>query len=123
MKNVYSCLCVSESFFGKTYDEIVEMIFSVPSDLSVHCVKMKINGNVYICCVNTVEFVYKYNRWYFFNKTCARIDEDNYRTNGFAVSCFNLLKYGFRTICTICQFPLQQKLFQHLVKVKYVSKY
>ena len=60
-------------FFGKSYEEITEIIFDVPSDYSYKCVKMKIDNDIYISCFETVEFCFQYNRWYFFNKTCSQL--------------------------------------------------
>ena len=111
MKNVYVCGCLQNDFHNKTYEEVLYKIFENPSDYSIF-VRIKVESNLYIFCRQIIEFCYKTNRWYFFNKTC------NHQTDGMTVSCFHLLKFGFRSICKVCVCPLQVKLFPFLIKLK-----
>ena len=111
MKNIFACGCSKNDFYNKTYEEVLYKIFENPSDYSIF-VRIKVNSNLYICCPQIIEFCYKANRWYFFNKTCSN------QMSGMTVSCFHLLKFGFRSICKVCICPLQVKLFPFLIKVK-----
>ena len=109
MKNIYTCGCIADDFYKKTIDEIIT-IFENQFEFSSF-IRINFDDNFYIFCPRIAEFCYKANRWYFYNKTCI---EDS----GFCVSCFHFLKYGFKTICQVCIFPLQKKLFPFLIKVK-----
>ena len=111
MKNIYVCGCFKNDFHNKTYDEILYNIFMNPSDYSIF-VRIEIETDLYICCPQIIEFCYKTNRWYFFNKTCSK------KMAALTVSCISLLKFGFRSICKVCVCPLQVKLFPFLIKVK-----
>ena len=111
MRNVYVCGCFQKYFYNKTYDEILVNVFQNPSDYSIF-VRIEIETDLYICCPQIIEFCYKTNRWYFFNKTCSN------QMAGLTVSCISLLKFGFRSICKVCVCPLQVKLFPFLIKVK-----
>ena len=111
MRNVYVCSCFQKDFYNKTYDEILHNVFMNPSDYSIF-VRIEIETDLYICCPQIIEFCYKTNRWYFFNKTCSN------QMAGLTVSCISLLKFGFRSICKVCVCPLQVKLFPFLIKVK-----
>ena len=113
MKNVYICGCLGfkDEIHKKTYDEILDEIFNNPSNYSIF-VRMKVETDLYICCVRMIEFCYKCNRWYFFNKTCRS------QMSSMVVSCFSLLKFGFREICKVCICPLQVKLLPFLIKIK-----
>ena len=115
MRNVFVCECIGfdSELYKKSYDQILNEIFNNPSDYSVYFVRMKINEDLYVCCVRMIEFCYKCNRWFFFfNKTCSS------QMSGMTVSCISLLKFGFREICKVCQCPLQTKLLPHLIKIK-----
>ena len=111
MKNLYTCGCLQNDFHNKTFEEVLYKFFENPSEYSIF-VRIKYDSNLYICCSQIIEFCYKANRWYFFNKTCSN------QMSGITVSCFHLLKFGFRSICKVCIFPLQVKLFPFLIKVK-----
>ena len=111
MRNVYVCGCFQKYFYNKTYDEILVNAFQNPSDYSIF-VRIEIETDLYICCPQIIEFCYKTNRWYFFNKTCSN------QMAGLTVSCISLLKFGFRSICKVYVCPLQIKLFPFLIKVK-----
>ena len=106
MKNIYTCGCLADDFYRKTIHEILT-IFENRVEFSSF-IRINLDDNFYIFCPWITEFCYKANRWYFYNKTCGR----SY------VSCFHLLKYGMKTICQVCIFPLQKKLFPFLIKVK-----
>ena len=111
MKNIYTCGCIADDFFKKTYHEILT-IFENWLEFSGF-VRINLDDNFYIFCPWITEFCYKANRWYFFDKTCGNSYGLCYR-----LSCFHLLKYGFKTICQVCISPLQRKLFPFLIKVK-----
>ena len=110
MKNLYTCGCLQNDFHNKTVEEVIK-IFKQPSDYSLF-VRINFKTDFYICCPKIIDFCYKVNRWYFFNKTCDR------KMDGMSVSCISLLKFGFRNICQVCVCPLQFKLFPFLIKVK-----
>ena len=110
MKNIYTCGCLQNDFHNKTFEEVIQ-IFDQPLCYSTF-VRINFKTDFYICCPKIIEFCYRANRWYFFNKTCCS------HMFGMNVSCYHLLKFGFRTICQVCIYPLQVKLFPFLIKVK-----
>ena len=110
MRNLYTCGSLQNDFHNKTFEEVIQ-IFEQASDYSIF-VRINFETDLYVCCPKIIEFCYKANQWYFFNKTCCD------QTGGMTVSCFNLLKFGFRSICQVCVYPLQVKLFPFLIKVK-----
>lgn len=109
MTNIYSCVCISDSLFGLSYDEINEMVSSC-SDLSTHLIIIENLDNFYICCRDSIEFCFVFNRYFIRDKTCANVNE--------TISCFDLIKYGFKNICELCQSVLDIFLYSFLVKVK-----
>ena len=108
MKNIYTCGCLADDFRKKTLHEILT-IFETQLEFSGF-IRINLDHNFYIFCPWITEFCYKANRWYFYKKTCS---------NHYGLcDCFHLLKFGFKTICQVCIFPLQKKLFPFLIKVK-----
>ena len=82
---IYSCLCVCDSLFNMTNDQIMKT-FSTISDLSADMITIEKEDNLYICCRDSIIFCYEI----FDNNnfiTCASIFDP--------VSCFDLLIYGF----------------------------
>ena len=112
MKNVFVCGCIGfdSELFTKSYEEILLEIFENPSDYSIF-VRIKVDTNLYICCSRMIEICYRIHRWFFNNKTCCK-------QHNMYVSCFDLLKYGFKSICNVCICPLQVKLLPFLIKIK-----
>ena len=106
---IFSCLCVCDSLFNMTNDQIVKT-FSTVSDLSANIITIEKEDNLYICCRDTIIFCYElYNDDDYV--TCATIFDP--------VSCFDLLSYGFFEICITCIQSLTDKdFFTNLVKVK-----
>ena len=113
MKNIYTCGCLADEFFIKTSYEILT-IFENRAELSGF-IRLNFDNNFYIFCPWMTEFCYKTNRWYFYGKTC---DTFGLYEESYCLSCFHLLKYGFKSICQLCIIPLQVKLFPFLIKVK-----
>ena len=113
MRNVFVCGCIGydSELFTKSYEEILLEIFENPSDYSIF-VRIKVETNLYICCSRMIEICYRIHRWYFYNKTCSK------QSNSMCVSCFSLLKFGFKEICKVCICPLQVKLLPFLIKIK-----
>ena len=114
MKNIYTCGCIADDFYKKTLHEILT-IFETRVEFSVF-IRINLDDNFYIFYPSITEFCYKANRWYFYNKTCG--NSCGLYDTCYHLSCFHLLKYGFKTICQVCIFPLQKKLFPFLIKVK-----
>lgn len=107
MKNIYVCGCFQNKFEKKTNDEIFN---SIIDDRSI--IYIKLDENVFICCRKIIDFCYKLNRCYFFERTCST------RLFGMCANCFHLLKFGFRDVCAVCTVPLQEKLFPFLIKIR-----
>ena len=114
MKNIYTCGCLADDFLNKTLHEILK-IFETQLEYSSF-IRINLDDDFYIFCPWITEFCYKANRWYFFDKTCSHLSGMN--STCYHVSCFHLLKYGFKTICQVCVYPLQKKLFLFLIKIK-----
>ena len=110
MKNIYTCGCLEDEFRNKTNDEVLQ-IFEVSSKYSTF-VKIKFERDFYICCSKIIEFCYRANRYFFIRNTCSS------HMSGMNVSCYHLLKFGFRSICYVCIYPLEIKLFPFLIKIK-----
>ena len=114
MKNIYTCECLADDFYKKTIQEILT-VFENRIEFS-DFIRINFDDNFYIFCPWITEFCFKANRWYFYDKTCGNITGMN---EGWCrLCCFHLLKFGFKTICQVCIFPLQKKLFPFLIKVK-----
>ena len=109
--NIYTCECIEDDFRKKTIEEILQ-IFEEGRLIYVHFIRMKVKENFYICCPRIIEFCYEVNRYFFFGKTCYE------NRQGMSISCYSLLKYGFKSLCEICICPLEIKLFPFLIKVK-----
>ena len=106
---IFSCLCVCDSLFNMTNDQIVKM-YSTISDLSVDIITIEKEDNLYICCRDTIIFCYELHNDDDF-VTCETIFDP--------VSCFDLISYGFHDICITCTESLINKdFFDNLVKVK-----
>ena len=114
MKNIYTCGCLANDFHNKTVDELLQ-IFERPTDYSSF-IRINLDDDFYIFCQQITEFCYKAHRYYFFDKTCSYLSGMN--SPFYHISCFLLLKYGFKTICQACIIPLQKKLFPFLIKIK-----
>ena len=110
--SVYVCQCIGydNDFTTKTYERIKFEYFDYPSDYSIF-VRMEIGEDLFICCSEMIDFCYRMHIYIFFNKSCRK-------TKNSSISCFTLLKVGFRSVCDVCIFPLQVKLFPYLIKVK-----
>ena len=116
---IYTCGCLADEFFMKTGNDILKIfenreIFENRVDL-LDFIRINVDDNFYIFCPWITEFCYKTNRWYFYGKTC---DTLGLYEECYLLSCFHLLKYGFKSICQLCISPLQVKLFPFLIKVK-----
>ena len=108
MKNVYSCVCVADTLTAMTYGEIKEM-FCLQCDLNCKYLVIEKENDYCIICAESVEFCYIYNNHF---ETCAD-------SKLMCISCFDVLKYGFRRICCLCEVSLQKYLYSDLVKIKY----
>lgn len=108
---IFSCLCIYDSLFSLTSNEIVKMV-STPSDLSTHIIIIEKLDNFYIRCRDTIVFCYEYQMF----------GDDNYATCAtilHPVSCFDLIPYSFSNICETCTELLTSVyFFDNLVKVK-----
>ena len=112
MKNIYTCNCLLDHFLKITTQEIL-VAFENNHAKFADFIRINVDDNFYIFCPWITEFCFKANRWYFYDKTCGT------RTGEWShLCCFHLLKFGFKTICQTCIFPLQKKLFPFLIKVK-----
>ena len=112
MKNIYTCNCLLDDFLKKTTQEIL-VTFENNHAKFADFIRFNVNDNFYVFCPWITEFCFKADRWYFYDKTCGN------RTGEWChLCCFHLLKFGFKTICQVCIFPLQKKLFPFLIKVK-----
>ena len=109
--NIYTCGCIEDDFRRKTIEEILQ-IFEEGRQNYVPFIRMKLRENFYICCPRIIEFCYYANRYFFLKKTCSDA------RCGTWVSCYDLLKFGFKSICQLCVCPLEVKLFPFLIKVK-----
>lgn len=108
MKNVYSCSCIADTLTAITSSQIKEM-FRLQYDLNCKYVEIEKENDYYIICAESVEFCYIYNNYF---ETCAD-------SKIMCISCFDVLKYGFRRICSMCELGLQKYLYRNLVKIKY----
>ena len=112
MKNIYTCNCLLDDFLKITTQEIL-VAFENNHAKFADFIRINVDDNFYIFCPWITEFCFKANHWYFYDKTCGN------RTREWChLCCFHLLKFGFKTICQVCIFPLQKKLFPFLIKVK-----
>lgn len=108
--NIFVCGCLENDFHNMTVIKILETILN--PTFNSKFIKINSGDNFFVCCRDIVDFCYKVNRWYFFNKTCSS------QMSGMNVSCYHLLKYGFRSICQVCISPLEIKLFPFLIKIR-----
>ena len=107
-KNIYCCQCISEDFYGKSFEEIEHLIFEIPADYSSYCIKFKIDSDIYIVCYNSVCFVLEYYVSYFTDGLCVK-----------DFCCYDcIFNLQFRTICDMCKLPLQEKIFKYLIKIR-----
>lgn len=106
---IFSCLCVCDSLFNMTNDQVVKT-FSTVSDLSANIITIEKEDNLYICCRDTIIFCYElYNDDDYV--TCATIFDP--------VSCFDLLIYCFNDICVTCIESLcYTYFFNDLIEIK-----
>ena len=106
---IYSCLCVCDSLFNMTNDQIMKT-FSTISDLSAEMIIIEKEDNLYICCRDSIIFCYD------------MFDNNNFITRATIfdpVSCFDLLIYGFNDICVICIESLcDTYFFNDLIEIK-----
>ena len=112
MKNIYTCNCLLDDFLKKTTQEIL-VAFENNHAIFADFIRFNVNDNVYVFCPWITEFCFKADRRYFYDKTCGNLSGEWCH-----LCCFHLLKFGFKTICQVCIFPLQKKLFPFLIKVK-----
>ena len=108
MKKVYSCACIADTLTAMTYSQIKEM-FRLQYDLNCKFVEIEKENDYYIICAESVEFCYIYNNHF---ETCAD-------SKLMCISCFDVLKYGFRRVCCLCEISLQKYLYSSLVKINY----
>ena len=101
--NLFVCEC-----FEKKYPTITLIDCCFGLKLEGEYLKIFYQDDLFICCVQMVNFCYKVNRWYFFSRTCA-VSSDLF-------SCYVSLMFGVKSLCTICIRPLVKKLFPYLRK-------
>ena len=108
--NIFVCECLENDFHNMTNTEILVTVLN--RSFNSKFIKLHSGDNFFVCCRDMVIFCYKVNRWYFYSRTCSNV------MSGMAISCYQTLNYGFRSICKVCVSPLEKKLFPFLIKIR-----
>ena len=105
--NIFICSCIENNYF----DIRVNFGRVLSWNFDRRYIKVFFNNNLYIFCPEIANFCYKVNRWYFFGKTCDFGSRDS------IFCCFSNLKFGIKSICSLCTAPLVKKLFPYLSQI------
>ena len=98
--NYFVCPCLFDIVSALNYDSINELI----KFLNVNYLILGHNGSFYLCCKNSVEFYFDYNKQ---SDTCSKSDTE-------LISCLDLISYGFEDVCSKCEKLIFDFFLEHL---------
>ena len=102
--NYLVCPCSFDIVSALNYDEVNELI----KFLSVNYLMLELNGSLYLCCKNSVEFYFDYNKQ---SGTCSESDTES-------ISCLDLISYGFEDVCSKCEKLIFDFFLEHLTLIE-----
>ena len=104
--NIYVCSCFEEKNPDIRITGYILLNLFKPD-----YIKVFYKDELYIMCPEIIDFCFRANKSYFFNRTCSAVSRDNF------LSCYTCLRLEMKSICSTCVRPLSIKLFPHLSKI------
>ena len=104
--NYSVCPCLFDIVFASNYNEINELI----KFLSVNFLTILHGVSTYICCKDSIEFYFDYNKQSVNDKTCSTVSEP--------ISCLDLICFGFEDVYLKCEKLILKYFLEHLSKIE-----